>query len=462
MLPLGFIIMPLLANFILVSSFKKNFFNFFLIGFSFGLGFLIIFLSWIYNPFLVYDSTKPFAILALLLPIFLSLFFGFSFLLFKFFKNFLHIILVTPFIFIFTELLISNFLYGFPWVTISLALSNSLFGFYLIKYSGTITSGFFIISIFFIPTLLFEFKNIIKYKKLIFIIYSPFIIIFLIICYFSMISHDDYTKEIKIEAYQLLSPINNKNESLIEKNIINIIKNSKSDYIIFAENNFPYLINEKKFLDLNKYINTKAKVIIGATTFKNNHYYNSFLLLEKDNFQYFDKEILVPFGEFLPFRKFLKFMESIAGSVDFKPGNADRILTTKDNINILPIICYEIIFDEIFSDINYKKIDFLINITNDSWFGNKIGPYQHFYLSRIKSLISNKPLIRVSNNGISAIIDENGYVVKNTNLNMVSKLDYKLKINNNMSHINLHNFFYYYLIFLFIILLVFKKKYKCK
>ena len=164
MLPLGFIIFPLLAKFISEDLYKKSFFNFFLIGFSFGFGFLVIYLSWIYNPFLIYKSTKPFAFLAILLPLFLSIFFGLSFFLYKFFKNFLYILLITPFTLTLTEFSISNFLYGFPWVTNSLILSNNLFGFYLIKYSGTITSGFLIISIFLIPTLFFSINKIIKFK----------------------------------------------------------------------------------------------------------------------------------------------------------------------------------------------------------------------------------------------------------------------------------------------------------
>ena len=329
---------------------------------------------------------------------------------------------------------------------------------YLIKYSGTLTSGFLIIEIFLIPALFFEFNKIIKYKNLILILHSPLFIVLILIGYYSSFELDEYTKEVKIEAYQILSPINKLNQNIIEQNIINIIKNTNSDYIIFAENNLPYLINEKNFSDLNRYIKEDSKVIIGATTFKNKNYYNTFFLIEKDNIQFFDKKILVPFGEFLPFRKYLNFMESISGSIDFEAGNVERKLTTKDNFNILPIICYEIIFDQIFKNINKKKIDILINITNDSWFGNKIGPYQHFYLTRIKALVANKPLVRVSNNGISAIIDQNGYIIKSSVLNKVSKLSFKLKMNKTISFIYFHNLFSYYLVILFFVLFIFNRK----
>ena len=455
MLPLGFLIFSYLTKLLCEKSYERTFFNFFLIGFSFGFGFLLIYLSWIYNPFLIYKTTKPFAILAIFLPAFLSIFFGFSFLLYKFFKNFLYIILITPFIFVITEFLISNSFYGFPWITNSLIISNNLFGFYLIKYSGTIPSGYLIISIFLIPTLLLNINKLLQFKKIILLAYTPLMIISILVCYYFFFTQDDYVKKIEIDAHQIFSPINKANKNNIDQNIINFINNSKADYIIFAENNLPFQINEENFSKLNKYTNDNVKVIIGATTYKNNHYYNSFLLLEKDNIQYFDKKILVPFGEFLPLRKYLSFMELISGSFDFKPGNIERILKTNDNLNILPIICYEIIFDNIFNNINDKEIDILINITNDAWFGSKVGPYQHFYLTRIKSLLANKPLVRVSNNGISAIFDHNGNIVKYSSLNKVSKLNYKLNINKTVSYINFHKFFFYYLFMVFFALLIF-------
>ena len=146
-------------------------------------------------------------------------------------------------------------------------------------------------------------------------------------------------------------------------------------------------------------------------------------------------------------------MEIISGSSDFKKGNTERIITTADNLKILPIICYEIVFDKIFKNINKKEIDILVNITNDSWFGTKTGPYQHFYISRIKALVANKPLLRVSNNGISAIIDNDGKIIKSSKLNKISQLKYILKINNNKSYYPMHKIFMLYLFSIFIFLI---------
>ena len=459
MLPLGFVILPYFIILISNLSYKESFFRFFFNGFLFGLGFLIIYLSWVHNPFLVYEATRAFSFFALLLPLFLSIFFGLGFLIYKYLTLKLQKILFTPFIFILIEFAISNFLYGFPWVSHSLILSNNLIGFYIIKYLGTITSGYLILLFFLLPSMFTYFINIKKYYKKLLIVYSPLILILLPIL-FNDYKQKPYNKEIIIEINQLVNPINSLNKKNIEEKIKKLINDSKSDYIIFAENNFPYLIDKNNLDTLNTFIKDNKKVIIGATNIKDGDYYNSFFLLEKNKIQTFDKQILVPFGEFLPFRKYLNFMEIISGSTDYQKGDAERIITTSDNLKILPIICYEIVFDKIFKNINKKEIDILVNITNDSWFGTRSGPYQHFYISRIKALVANKPLLRVSNNRISAIIDKNGKIIKSSKLNKITQLKYKLRTDDNKSFFPLHKIFMYYLFVIFVIIMIFSKRKK--
>ena len=96
-------------------------------------------------------------------------------------------------------------------------------------------------------------------------------------------------KEIVIEINQLVNPIN-LNKKNIEEIIKKLINDSKSDYIIFAENNFPYLINKNNLSKLNTFIKDNKKVIIGATTIKDGNYYNSFFLLEKIKFKLLIKD----------------------------------------------------------------------------------------------------------------------------------------------------------------------------
>ena len=79
---------------------------------------------------------------------------------------------------------------------------------------------------------------------------------------------------------------------------------------------------------------------------------------------------------------------------------------------------------------------FIVNITNDFWFGDYLGPYQHFYLTKIRAAEFNKPIIRVSNNGISAVIDNNGRVLNKTKLNNTEKFKHKLFIILMINYIN--------------------------
>ncbi len=455
MLPLGFVIFPYLIKLLLKIPANKNFLNYFNVGFFYGLGFLLIMLSWIKNPFYANEQTKNFAFLAISLPIFLSIFFGLGFSIFKHIKKFYYIIVFTPFILLFIEFIISNILYGFPWLTYSLVLSNNFLGFYFLKFFGTYVSSYLTLLIFIMPFIFIYMRKLEYSKTLIFIIHAPFLIVFVLLYIFNQ-DNKNITKEISIEVFQIFSPINNINKEIIEKDIINKIVNSESEYLLFAENNYPYLISDINSISIKNYIKDNQKVIIGSTTFNNNKFYNSFLFLEKNNIQIFDKKILVPFGEFLPFRKYLKFMEIITGDEDFTKGKKTRLINSY-NINILPIVCYEIIFNKILNNINELKIDILVNITNDSWFGDQIGPYQHFYHSRMRALISNKYLIRVSNNGISAIIDNNGKIIESTDLNKKTSFKKLLQIKNSTYFGFVHKLFQFYLVFIILIYFILTK-----
>ena len=100
---------------------------------------------------------------------------------------------------------------------------------------------------------------------------------------------------------------------------------------------------------------------------------------------------------------------------------------------------------------NYKS-NFIINITNDFWFGKYIGPYQHFYLTKIRAAEFNKPIIRVSNNGISAVIDNNGSIIKKTKLNNTEKLQHKLFFQENINFVNQHLILKIYFFIIFILI----------
>jgi len=128
----------------------------------------------------------------------------------------------------------------------------------------------------------------------------------------------------------------------------------------------------------------------------------------------YNKVNLVPFGEFTPFESILSLvgLKTITNNYQsFTRGETRvplNIKNSKIDLNLLPLICYEIIYSGKLSRDN--NFDYIINISEDGWFGNSIGPKQHFSHSIFRSIESGKYIIRSANNGISAIINPIGVV----------------------------------------------------
>ena len=463
MLPLGFIIFPYLHLQIFELNKNQSKANYFVNGFVFGFGFLSIFLFWIINPFLVYESTKSYFLLSFLLIFILSLIFGISFILFKFTNNTYIKIISIPIILVFIEVLVANLLYGFPWLSFALIISNNFIGLNLIKYFGTHFTSFLIILVFLSPSFVFFRKKIRFIFKFITLFFIFFIVLFIVTSNYFFKNKNDEVKNLSIELFQMNNQVNSVETNYsdeIYNTIIENINSSNADLLIFAENNYPYLVNDINNLEINSFLKDNQKLIIGATRVENGNYYNSILVLEKNISDYFDKKILVPFGEFLPMRKYLKFLEKISGTSDFSIGSKKRVLKISDQINFIPIICYEVIFFWRLINAHNNEADILINITNDGWFGNRIGPYQHFYLSKLRASEFNKYLLRVSNNGISGIIDNKGNVISSTNLNAENKIQYDLKFKNRLNLIFFHK--YFNLLLMIIMVLVFSSRFIAK
>ncbi len=126
-----------------------------------------------------------------------------------------------------------------------------------------------------------------------------------------------------------------------------------------------------------------------------------------------DKMHLVPFGEFLPFRTLLARigLDKLAhGSVDFTAGDGTGIIDLPGLPPARALICYEAIFPEEIAPPGGVRPGWLLNVTNDAWFGNQAGPHQHFAMARTRAVEQGLPLVRAANTGISAIVDPYGRV----------------------------------------------------
>ena len=291
--PLGFIIFPFFC--LLLDSTKKNNSNLnnFINFTFFGFGFFISYLFWIKNPFFVFQETKNFFLLFLLLIILLSLILSLIFtIIIKLGKN-IPIIVLTPFMFTISEYIISVFFYGFPWFTFSLVVSANEILLFLLKFFGTLISSYLIIQIFCLPFIFITKTNLKKEMRyLSFFIALP--VIYLIISNFNYKNNNLKTNTIDLEIFQLNFKNNDKflTPKIKLNTIINNIQESTSELLIFAENNFPYLLDDLDLKILKDSLKKNQTLVIGATRFENNKYYNSLINITPSKVIYFDKKYL--------------------------------------------------------------------------------------------------------------------------------------------------------------------------
>lgn len=139
----------------------------------------------------------------------------------------------------------------------------------------------------------------------------------------------------------------------------------------------------------------------------------------------YDKVHLVPFGEYLPFRDFLpSFFEKVTpGTLDYERGSGLLTYIMKDIPPFSPTICYEIIFPGQVMAPTLPRAEWILNVTNDGWFGRSSGPYQHLAMAQMRAVETGLPIVRSANNGISAIIDPYGRLLHRLGLNEEGIID---------------------------------------
>ena len=429
-----------------ISEVSKNKKLFFLYGWLFGLGYFTSNLYWI-SISLTFDESFKFLIplSVVLVPAFLALFYGlasFLFLILKPKKN-----LSSFFLFSLTfgtiEFIRGTIMTGFPWNLIAYSFSNHIEILSITSIIGTYGFNLFCISLFTSTSFL-----ILRDSKKEIIVCILFLIITLSFYFFG--SH-------RLEKFNNIEA-NNLNYKLrvISSNIsidrfykdtdpISVIndlikisspQNNEKTIFIWPEGILPDIskdqLKEYKFLFQNEF-NENHILAIGINEIKKDSqiikYFNSFVIYDH-NFEIlnsYNKVNLVPFGEFLPFEKMLSLigLKSITNNYQsYSRGEKRDVLEVNKNdfsVRLLPLICYEIIYTgNIF---NNRNFDFIINISEDGWFGQSIGPHQHFAHSIYRAIESGKYVLRSANNGIAAIVNPLGVIEKQVHLNQSGFID---------------------------------------
>ena len=473
---INFFTFPILF-YILVINISRNLLNNFLVGWFYGFGYFISNLYWISNSLKFDKNFENLIILSILLiPFLLSLFYGlFSYLL-KFFnvKMDFSSILIFSLSLSFVEYLRGTIFGGFPWNLISFSLVNFISSLQILSFIGTYSFNLMVITFYTLPIIiLFKIKNLRKFTVLLLAI----LLLSINFYYgFNKIEQiENRPKKIISPSIKLVSPKFNIErffiDEPIEDKINELFQNShpldKDLILVFPEGitNIGEINQlENDFDNISDQLTDKSKIILGITIDDGEKIFNSLAVFNKD-FEIedkYNKNKLVPFGEFLPFEKFLsKFgLKKITHGYKSFSSSTGRNILSVDEISFLPLICYEIIFSGTLTK-NADNYDFILNISEDGWFGNSIGPIQHFSHSIFRSIEEGKDILRVANNGISAHISSNGKI--NKILNTTEKGS--IEINSvSIAFPTIFSVFgnkiFFFLVFIYISLIFFLKKFK--
>lgn len=198
----------------------------------------------------------------------------------------------------------------------------------------------------------------------------------------------------------------------------------KNDVVIWPESAMPVYVQQIVPLldDLNFLANEQETALLMGIqrVTPNKLSYNSMYVFgqSKNLFdaQIYDKRHLVPFGEVVPFENLTRQLGSIFNfpMSSFSPGALDQeqIHIKKFDLKFIPALCYESIFPELMLSMHSDETNGIIMISNDSWYGDTRGPIEHLAIARMRSMEMQKPMIRVTNSGITAYIDELGAIVE--------------------------------------------------
>jgi apolipoprotein N-acyltransferase len=179
---------------------------------------------------------------------------------------------------------------------------------------------------------------------------------------------------------------------------------------------------------------TNSKLLFGSPAYirdKNRiQYYNRAYVISEDRvFDYYDKVHLVPFGEYVPLKRYLPFIRRLVPAAgDFSPGQSPKLVGTPD-LQIGVIICFEAIFPDISRNHAAHGAQLLVNLTNDAWFGHTSAPYQHLSMAVLRCVENGLPMARAANTGISAIILASGKIVIESELFATEVLQKELNLN---------------------------------
>ncbi|MBN8989287.1 MAG: apolipoprotein N-acyltransferase [Rhizobiales bacterium] len=424
-------------------------------GFWFGLGYFVVGLYWIGYAFLVDAPTfawlLPFAVLGL--PAYLALFtavaFGLARLLWTRGATRLLALAISLTV---TEWLRGHLLSGFPWNSFGYALSEPLALAQTASLIGLWGMTFLSVAIFASPAVLIDSSS--RGRK-------PWIApvaalgLLAVMAVFGAIRLSQQPTVLTAVKLRIMQPnlqqdvkFNYAAKAQVMQKYLALSDRasgpqstgvSDANILIWPESAFPFFLTREAdaMAQIADLLPTGTVLITGAVRAPDlppgvriSRAYNSIYIIDHDGsvLSVYDKLHLVPFGEYLPFQELMEklgFVQLTRVQGGFIPGTRRRAMEIPNAPRALPLICYEAIFP---GDITPRdaRPGWIINVTNDGWFGISTGPYQHLQQIRLRAVEEGLPVVRAANTGISAVIDPTGRIVARLGLGIEGVLDANL------------------------------------
>lgn len=397
-------------------------------GFIFGCGFFGFTVYWVFHSIYHFGQTTPllaYIITGAMIAI-LSLYPAFMmFLTNKWFQNqwLKRACLGFPTLWVFFEIIRGYFLTGFPWGFLgSSQIGNTALQAYAPVGSVWMVSWVVLLSSGLLYALLVSLGNPQKDKKKCVYFVLAFAFIWVLGGVFHRIKWtqpEDIELNVALVQGNIAQQMRWAPEHIAD--IMNLYKRqtqkavTKADIVIWPEGAVPLPLpySAQYFKEIDSLAKHSQTAIIAGVPQKAPHqesYYNALVGLGMATGSYY-KERLVPFGEFVPFESLLRGMIGffdLPMSSFIAHSEPNTAPLTVFGLNIAPTICYEIAFPTLVQKNSYHS-DFIVTVSNDTWFGNTIGPFQHLEIAKWRAIETGRYVLRATNTGLTAIIDPKGH-----------------------------------------------------
>ena len=410
----------------------------FAVGWWFGFGFFGIGLYWIGNALLVFASKfawlLPFASAGL--PAFLAIFCGVATLLAWFAKGTFRRAVSLALAWVASEWLRGHILTGFPWNLIGYAWAgneglvqiSALVGIYGVSLAVVLSAC--------IPAALADGRKPLRIVAL--AITLPLLIWVGGTARLSFAQAATYVNGVGLRIVQSDIPQREKwAPAYQERNLRQFLELSHENrpnwvtHVIWPETaaTFFLSVNPNLRRTLSAIVPSGGLLITGVPRRLDNgrQVANAMVALNEkgESVAHYDKFHLVPFGEYVPLANLLPIDKITHGKQGFTPGPGTKTISILGLPSFSPLICYEVIFPGHVTDKSQRPA-WLLNLTNDAWYGISVGPHQHLAQARVRAVEEGLPMIRAAYSGISAIIDPHGRILQQRPLNYAGFIDTRL------------------------------------